>query len=75
MGVITTHANKKICGKLEDRGKTCVFVGYAENHAGDVYSMFYTKTRKVSMSRDVMRLGKVYGDYFKLKDGKKTIVS
>ena len=75
MGVITTHTNKKIRGKLEDRGKTCVFVGYAENHAGDVYRMFNTKTRKVSMSRDITWLGKVYGDYFKLKDGKRTIVS
>ena len=44
MTLITTHANKKICGKLEDCGKTCVFVGYAENHAGDVYRMFNTKT-------------------------------
>ncbi len=52
-----------------------MFVGYAENHAGDVHRMFNTKTRKVSMSRDVTWLGEVYGDYLKLKDGNKTIVS
>ena len=75
MGVITNHANKKIRSKLEDRGTTCVFVGYANNHAGDAYRMFNMATQKISMSRDVIWLDKLYGDYFQLKEGKRTILS
>ena len=75
MGVITNHANKKVRSKLENSGTRCVFVGYATNHAGDVYRMFNITTRKISMSRDVIWLDKLYGDYFKLKEGKRTIVS
>jgi hypothetical protein len=33
--VATTKA--KIQGKLSDRGTVCVFVGYPNNHANDVY--------------------------------------
>ena len=34
------HDGKKIRSKLENRGEKCFFVGYAENHAGNVYRMF-----------------------------------
>ena len=30
-----------------------MFVGYAQNHAGDVYRMLDIKTKKVPVSRDV----------------------
>ena len=73
--VITNHANKKVRSKLENRGTISVFVGYATNHAGDVYRMFNMATQKISMPRDVIWLDKLYGDYFKLKKGERTIVS
>ena len=38
MGVVTTK--KKIQGKDVATGKVAIFVGYAENHAGDTYRMF-----------------------------------
>ena len=75
IGAITNHANKKVRSKLENRGTTYVFVGYVTNHAGDVYRMFNVATQKISMLRDVIWLDKLYGDYFQLKEGKRTIVS
>ena len=36
MAVVAIHEGKKMRSKLDDRGKTCMFVGYAENHAKDV---------------------------------------
>ena len=35
MGVVKIHT--KIRGKMENRGKTCIFVGYAENSAADTF--------------------------------------
>jgi len=55
-----------IKSKLEDRGATCIFVGYAEQHPGDVYRMLCIKTRRLRLSRDILWLDKNYGDYFKL---------
>ena len=40
--------------KLRDRGVHCMFVGYAEGHAGDCYQMWNPYTNKVYKSRDVM---------------------
>jgi hypothetical protein len=37
-----------------------VFVGYAENHAADCYRMWYPNTRKVTESRDVIWLHRMY---------------
>jgi hypothetical protein len=74
IGVVTDHTKRKIAGKLEDRGRTCMFVGYAHNHAGDVYRMFTLDTQKVIMSRDIIWLNKVYGQYKGLKPGTTQII-
>jgi hypothetical protein len=42
--------------KLHDRGVQCMFVGYAENHKGDVYRMWNPRTRKIHITRDVIFL-------------------
>eukprot|EP00804_Cyclotella_cryptica_P000019 CCRYP_013697-RA/>CCRYP_013697-RA protein AED:0.44 eAED:-0.15 QI:0/0/0/0.5/1/1/2/0/583 len=47
-------------GKLGDRGIPMVFVGYAENHSHDCYRMWYPTTRKVTESRDVIWLHRMY---------------
>ena len=39
MGTVRAY-NKKIKAKLENRGRVCMFVGYADSHAGDVYRMY-----------------------------------
>ena len=36
MAVVAMHEGKKMRSKLDNRGKTCMFVGYAEDHAGDI---------------------------------------
>ena len=54
---------KKIKSKLSDRGFRAIFVGYADNHAGDVYKMYNPNTSKITMTRDVRFLGKYFGEY------------
>ena len=53
IGIVTTKPGPKIKNKLEDRGAKCMFVGYAANHAGNVYRMLDLKTKRVLISRDV----------------------
>jgi hypothetical protein len=44
VGVVTTK--DKIQAKLTNRGTTCIFVGYAENHSKDVFRMLNLETRQ-----------------------------
>ena len=44
-----------IKGKMDDRGEICLFVGYAKNHAGNVYRMYNLRTKKVWLTRDVVK--------------------
>jgi hypothetical protein len=46
--------------KLEERGITCMFVGYPDNHAGDTYEMLNLETRRVMITRDVIWLNRMY---------------
>ena len=34
MAVVAVHEGKKMRSKLDNRGKTCMFVGYADDHSG-----------------------------------------
>ena len=52
MAVVVIHEEKKMRSKLDKRGKTSMFVGYADDHAGDVYRFINIQTKKVIMSRD-----------------------
>ena len=36
MAVVASHEEKKMRSKLDNRGNTCMFVGYADDHAGDI---------------------------------------
>ena len=60
MGVV--KLNRKIKGKLVDRGVNCMFVGYSENHPSDVFRMFDFHTRSIKQSRDIEWLNKTYGE-------------
>ena len=42
LGVVAKCGKKKIKAKLENRGDTYFFAGYADNHSADVFSMFNT---------------------------------
>jgi hypothetical protein len=49
--IVTNRSHIK--SKLQDRGEECIFVGYASDHASDVYRFFKKSTRKIILSRDV----------------------
>ena len=50
MAVIAIHEGKKMRSKLDDRGKTCMFVGYADDHSRDVYRFLNIHTKRKIMS-------------------------
>jgi len=47
------HDAKTIKNKLDNRGETCIFVGYADDHAGNIYRMFNLQTKRIWVTRDV----------------------
>jgi hypothetical protein len=49
MCMVTTK--NKIQGKLSNKGTVCVFVGFAINHADDVYRLLNPKTKSIIKSR------------------------
>ena len=58
-----SDVQKKIKGKLKDRGTVCMFVGYCPDHPSDMYRMLNMKTRKVRTSKDVYKwLDTTYGE-------------
>ena len=63
MAVVAIHEEKKMRSKLDDSGKTCMFVGYAENHAKDVYRFLNIHTKRIILSRDVRWLNIIWKRY------------
>jgi Reverse transcriptase (RNA-dependent DNA polymerase)/Zinc knuckle len=57
-GVVTLTSNMQ--PKLRDRGLNCMFVGYATDHAGDVYYMWNPKTNGVHVTRDIVWLKRMF---------------
>ena len=49
--------------KLDNREKTCMFVGYADDHSGDVYRFLNIHTKKIIMSRDARWLNIIWKHY------------
>ena len=64
MAVIAIHEGKKR-SKLDDRGKTCMFVGYADDHTKDVYWFLNIHTKRIILSRDVRWLNTIWKQYKK----------
>ena len=56
----TVKLKNKMTPKLDDRGKTCMMVGYALQHAGDTYRMWDPNTRLVHVTRDIIWLNKMF---------------
>ena len=63
MAVIAIHEGKKMRSKLDDRGKTCMFVGYADDHSRDVYRFLNIYTKRIIISRDVRWLNIIWKNY------------
>ena len=63
MAVIAIHESKKMRSKLDNREKTCMFVGYEDDHSGDVYRFLNIHTKGIIMSRDVRWLNIIWKRY------------
>ena len=47
---------------MQDKGLTCMFVGYAKDHVGNCYRMYNPATSRIHSTRDVKWLGRKYYD-------------
>ena len=65
MAVVAIHEGKKMRSKLDDRGKTCMLVGYVDDHSCDVYRFLNIHTKRIIMSRDVRWLIIIWKHYRK----------
>jgi len=50
-------------GKLDNRGRVCIFVGYAKNSAPGTYRLLHLSTKRIIVSCDLTWLGLLYGPY------------
>ena len=57
--VVKTKAYK-MHPKEADRGVTCMFIGYPDNHPWDCYQMWDPKTGGVHMTKDIIWLQRMY---------------
>ena len=74
MAVIAISDGKKMRSKLDTRGRTGIFVGYADNHAGNVYRFINIQTKNIILSRDIQWLNSFWKEYKKRKDDSKKLV-
>ena len=65
MAVVAIHEGKKMRSKLDNRGKTCMFVGYADDHTKDVYRFLNIHTKRIILSRDMQWLKIIWKRYKK----------
>ena len=63
IGIVLDQRNKNMKVKLRDRGKACMFVGYADNHSGETYRMYNLSTGLILTTRDIRWLDVIYADY------------
>ena len=74
MAVMAISDGKKMRSKLDTRGRTGIFVGYANNHAGNVYRFINIQMKKIILSRDIQWLNSFWKKYKKRKDDSKKLV-
>ena len=63
MAVVVIHEGKKMRSKLDTRGKTSMFVGYADDHVRDVYRFMNVQTNRIILSRDAKWLNLCWKHY------------
>ena len=74
MAVIAINDGKKMRSKLDTRGRTGIFVGYADDHAGNVYRFINIQMKKIILSRDIQWMNSFWKEYKKrIVDSKKLI--
>ena len=72
--MIAISDGKKMRSKLDTRGRTGIFVGYADDHAGNVYRFINIQTKKIILSRDVQWLNSFWKQYKKRNDDSKKFI-
>jgi hypothetical protein len=65
--VAMVHDAKQIQGKLKNKGKPCIFVGYPENHSMEVYEFLTLENQSLILSRNYIWLNQSYGEYMNLE--------
>ena len=71
LAVIAISDDKKMRSKLDTRGRTGIFVGYADDHAGNVYRFINVETTQIILSRDIQWLNSFWKEYKKRRDDSK----
>ena len=74
MAVIAIRDGKKMRSTLDTRGRTGIFVGYADDHAGNVYRFINIETKQIILSRDIQWLNSFWKEYKKRRDDSKKLV-
>ena len=74
MAVIAISDGKKMRSKLDTRGRTGIFVGYADDHAGIVYRFINIQKKQIILSRDIQWLNSFWKEYKKRRDDSKKLV-
>jgi hypothetical protein len=63
MGIVTRSNTTKFKSKIADCGIPCVFMGYAKDHAPNMYCMLKLDTNAITIMRDIVWINKLYGEY------------
>ena len=74
MAVIAISDAKKMRSKLDTKGRTGIFVGYADDHAGNVYRFINIQMKKTILSRDTQWFNSFWKEYKKRRDDSKKLV-
>ena len=74
MAVIAITDGKKMRSKLDTRGRTGIFVGYADDHAGNTNRFINIQTKQIILSSDVQWLNSFWKEYKKRRDDSKKMV-
>ena len=72
--MIAISDGKKMRSKLDTRGRTGIFVGYANDHTGNVYRFINIQMKKIILSRDIQWLNSFWKEYKKRKDDLKKLI-
>ena len=72
--MIAISDGKKMRSKMDTEGRTGIFVGCADDHAGNVYRFRNIQMKKIILSRDIQWLNSFGKEYKKRKDDSKKLV-
>ena len=59
---------------MDTRGRTGIFVGYADDHAGNVYRFINIQMKRIILSRDIQWLNSFWKEYKKIKGDSKKLI-